>query len=205
MNEFIHRFVTSRAQLVLAICAYLSSALPSRAFASEPEIAVGVRESGETFIVEATIELPIPRSTAWEVLTDFDHMAAFLNNLTLSRVVRRDDQIVVVQQKGITKYGPFSFSYESEKEIRLEPMTRISAKQLSGTVKRLDTDVRLAETQRGTHLEYRAEIMPNSVLARIFGASSVRDEVVAQLQATIAEMRRRQKPAVTDPPASANQ
>jgi carbon monoxide dehydrogenase subunit G len=161
------------------------------AFALEPEIVVTVKKSSDGFIVDAAVDVPVPLRTAWDVLTDFDHMTAILSNLKSSRIVRRDGQTLTVRQEGAARFGLFSFSFESEREIRLEPMTRILVKQLSGTAKRVETESRFMPTERGTHLDYHAEIVPDSVLARMFGASFVKHEVAEQFRAMSVEMKRR--------------
>lgn len=176
---------------MFSLCALLANC----AFAQEPEIAVSVGKNGEAFVVDVAIDVPVPLATAWDVMTDFDHMTAFLGNLTSSKVVKRDGQILTVRQEGVAKYGLFSFSFESEREIRLESMKRITVKQLSGTAKRMESDARLTRTELGTHVDYRAEIVPDSVLARMFGASVVRREVADQFRAMAGEMVRRGKNA----------
>lgn len=163
----------------------------SGALAQEPEIAVTVTQSGGAFVVDAAFDIDVAQRTAWEVLTDFDHMSAILGNLTSSKIVRRDGQTLLVRQEGVARYGILSFSFESEREIRLEPIRRILAKQLSGTTKRMESDARLSRTERGTHVDYHAEIAPDSVLARMFGASFVKHEVTEQFRAMSAEMKRR--------------
>ncbi len=73
-------------------------------------------------------------------------------------------------------------------------MARIVAKNLSGTVKRMESETKLtqADIGQGVKLSYRAEIVPDSVLARILGASFVRHEVEEQFQSMVAEMKVRE-------------
>jgi hypothetical protein len=72
------------------------------AFGAEPEILVAVEKSDDTFLVDATIVIPVPLRTAWEVLTDFNNI---MNNLTLSRIIRRKGSSVFVMQEGSAKFG----------------------------------------------------------------------------------------------------
>jgi hypothetical protein len=165
------------------------------AFALEPDIAVTVNQAGEAFIVDVAFDLPVPIATTWDVMTDFDHMSSIVNNLTSSRIVKREGQVLTVRQEGVARYGLFSFAFESEREIRLESLKRIKVKQLSGTTKRMESEARLARTETGTHVEYHAEIVPDSALARMFGASVVRHEIAEQFRAMVAEMFKRDKRA----------
>jgi hypothetical protein len=184
----LRRLLRATQFSLLALCS-------TAAFALDPDIAVSVSQIGEAFIVEAKIDVTAPLRTTWDVLTDFDRMSTILSNLTSSRIVRRDGQTLTVRQEGVAKVGPLSFPFESEREIRLEPMRRILARQLSGTGKRMESLSSLTSTERGTHVDYRAEMVPDSVLARMFGAAFVHDEVEGQFRAMATEMAQRQKRA----------
>ena len=85
------------------------------AFGAEPEILVAVEKSDDTFLVDATIVIPVPLRTAWEVLTDFNNI---MNNLTLSRIIRRKGSSVFVMQEGSAKFGIFSYSFASVRESK---------------------------------------------------------------------------------------
>jgi hypothetical protein len=164
------------------------------AISSEQNIVVAVSRAGDAFVVDATIDVPVTLHTAWDVLVDFDHMTSILNNLTSSKVLSRDGAILRVRQEGVAKYGPFSYPFQSEREIRLEPMKRILAKSLSGTVKRMESQTELSQLEqgKGVTVRYRAEIVPDSALARLFGLSFVRHEVEEQFQMMAAEMTLRE-------------
>jgi len=162
-------------------------------FAAEPGVAVAVRELGDGFLVEATITAPVSRQTAWEVLVDYDHMTTILSNLTASRIARRNGNTLIVRQEGTAKFGLFSYTFQVEREIRLEPMQRILTKNLSGSLKRMESEVRLKPPGNGPPvvIEYRGEFVFGSVLAGLFAMSFLNHEVDEQFQAMLAEMKRR--------------
>lgn len=186
---------------LLALLALLCSAAAS---GEEPHIQVGVSQAGEVFTVEATIDAPVTQKTAWDVLVDFDHMASIVHNLTLSKVVSRQENILVVKQEGVARYGLLSFSYQSEREVHLEPMKRIQSKNLSGSAKRMESDMQISPANpgqgvqiagvpiQGVQIKYRAEIVPDSVLARMFGASYLKQQVEEQFRSMVAEMQKRE-------------
>jgi len=178
-----------RLQVVALFC--LGALFGEAAFGVEPKVAVVVGQSGEAFIVDATIDVQVPVRTAWEVLTDFDHMTSILGNLTSSKVRSRDGNTWIVGQEGVARYGLLSFSFVSEREIRLEPMKRILVRSLSGTLKRMDSEAKIATVDQGVQIKYHAESVPDSVLARMFGAAFVRHEVEEQFLAMAREMLRR--------------
>ncbi len=178
-------------RLRLLILVLLLASLGNAAGAVEPVVCATATQLGETITADATLTVEVPLATAWEVLTDFDHMTSIFGNLTLSEVLSRNGNILIIRQKGVAKYGFLSFPFESEREIRLEPMKRIVARNLTGTLKRMDSELNIAFLEQKVHLHYHAEIVPDSLLGRFFGASFVRHEVEEQLQRMAAEMKRR--------------
>ena len=161
---------------------------------ADGDVVIDLQRRGDAFVVDARIDVPVARRTAWDVLTDFDHMTTVLSNLSTSRIVAREGGTLNVVQQGTVRYGLFSFPFSSEREVRLEPMKRIVARQISGTAKSFQSEMRLSRSEgseRGVRLDYQMEIVPDSGLARAFGASFVEHEVAEQLTAMAAEMLRR--------------
>lgn len=165
--------------------------LSSNAFAANPEVKVAIEKRGDAFIVDTTIDFAVPLRTAWEVFTDFDNMVGILSNLTMSKVTGRKGNTLIVEQEGKAKYGFFSYSFASEREIRLEPMKRIFARQLAGNAKRFASELELSPTESGTQARYHAEVAPDSGLARTFGGPFIQHEIEEQFTAMGAEMLRR--------------
>ncbi|MHB8354604.1 MAG: SRPBCC family protein [Burkholderiales bacterium] len=178
--------------LLLLVLALLVTSYGNAARTAEPEVSATAVQLGETITVDAVLTVAVSLDTAWAVLTDFDHMTEILGNLTSSKVLSRNGNLWIIRQKGVAKYGFISFPFESEREVRLEPMRRIFARNLTGTLKRMDSELNIASLeQRVQLLHYHAEIVPDSLLARFFGATFVRHEVEEQLQRMATEMKRR--------------
>ncbi len=164
------------------------------ASSAEDRVLVFVSKVDDAFIVDATINAPVKLQVAWDVFTDFDHMPEFLSNLTSSQVVKRDRNLQLIKQAGVAKIGIFSFQFQSEREIRLEPMHWIFSKSLSGVAKRMESVTELKSSDQGVHVKYHAEVVPDSVIARIFGAPFMRREVEEQFNLMLTEMKRRESP-----------
>ncbi len=164
------------------------------AFGAEPGISVAVEKRGDAFIVDATIDFPVPPPMAWEVLTDFDNMIGILSNLSLSKITNRKGDTLIVQQEGKAKYGFFSYAFASEREIRLEPVKRILARQLAGNAKQFASELELSQNGNATQARYHAEVTPDSGIGRTFGGPFIQHEVEEQFAAMAAEMRRRTTP-----------
>ncbi len=191
MSEIPKVATIFRQRLSLVALSVVIVLLSEVVFGAEQKAIIAVSQVGETITVDATMKVQVPITTAWDVMTDFDHMTSILGNLTSSKVISRNGDIFIIRQKGSARYGFLSFPFESEREIRLEPMKRILARNLSGTLKRMDSDVYISSVDQIALINYHAEIVPDSFLARIFGASFVRHEVEEQLQRMADEMLRR--------------
>lgn len=164
---------------------------------AESGLVVEVGQSGDLLVVDANIEAPFKLKTVWDVLTDFDHMPAFLGNLTSSKIVNRDGNVWTVRQTGVARFGFLSFDFLSEREVRLEPMKRIVVRNLAGTVKRMTSETRLQakDAGPGVQIRYHAEISPDAALVRIFGVPYLQHEIEEQYRAMLAEMKRRESNA----------
>jgi ribosome-associated toxin RatA of RatAB toxin-antitoxin module len=184
--------------MTLIVIALLAVVQTHGAFGAEAKVAVVVASSGEAFIIDATVDVPVAPRTAWDVMTDFEHMANFVGNLKSSQVIAANGNTLIVRQDGVAHFGLLSFAFASEREIRLEPMARIAARQVSGTAKSMASEAKIIPTTEGVKIKYYAETVIDSALARAFGASFLRHEVEEQFLGMGREMLRRQ--AGSEPP-----
>lgn len=174
---------------------FLLFALPVPA-AEDAEVAVNVVEANGVFHVTATLDSATVRpQTAWEVMTDFDHMTSILGDLKSSKIVRREGNRLLVRQQGVAKYGILSFDFESEREVRLEPGKRILARNIAGTMKRMESEAVFSpapNAANGVHIGYRAEMEIDSGFSSLFGAPFLRHEIGEQFRLMLGEMKRRE-------------
>ena len=185
------QFLINLRRLPVVALWFLLALSSHAAFGAEPKITVEVEKSGDAFIVNALIDLQVPLEVAWEVFVDIDHMTNFLENLTFSKVISRTGNVLIARQEGVARYGPFSYSFVTEREVRLDPMKRIVTKNVSGTLKMMHSEATFVPLDQGVRIKYSAEIVPDSVLARVFGHPVVRNEVSEQLVSMSKEMLRR--------------
>lgn len=178
-----------RAALAILTC--LAGMPAASLFAVEPEVVVTVEQRGRLFIVDAAMTVPVSLDIAWGVLTDFDHMTTILGNLTASRVTSRDGNLMLVRQQGVARYGVLSYAFESEREIRLEPKKRILAKNIGGTLLGTESQAILTPFAAGVRIAYHADIVPDTLLLKVFGAPFLRREMEEQFLCAAREMARR--------------
>lgn len=191
MLREIVRFLTKQSRLSVPVLLTILALSNHAAFGAEPKIDVAVETSSDAFIVDATMDIQVPIEVAWGVFVDIDHATAFLENLRFSKILSRTGSILIARQEGIARFGFFSLDFVAEREIRLEPMKRIVTKQLSGTSKSMKSEATFASIDQGVRIKYHAEIVPDSVLARLIGQSFVRHEVTEQFVSMGKEMMRR--------------
>ena len=60
------------------------------------------------YFADLSLQVAVPPATAIEVLTDFEHMAAFVPNLVNSRIISRTGNVYLIAQQGKARFGPFS-------------------------------------------------------------------------------------------------
>ena len=62
-----------------------------------------MQRQGETIIVDVEMSVAASVHDAWSVLTDYEHMASFLSNLSSSSIVKQHGNSLEVSQAGQTK------------------------------------------------------------------------------------------------------
>jgi carbon monoxide dehydrogenase subunit G len=162
-------------------------------------IDIDLHQSGRTFVVDATFSVPVPPAVAWDVLTDFEHMDAFVPNLADSRIVARDGNRLTILQHGTARFGLFAMRFESERLVTLAPPSTIRSTQVRGSMEKLDSVTTFVPEGRGTRLAYRVEAIPGALYPDFITRHFLRHEIAEQFDAIAREMVRRN--AAADAPA----
>src|SRR5258708_39639703 len=89
---------------LLSTPAAVRGLVPARA---ADAIEARIERQGEYITVNASVLMQVDARTAWEVLSDYDHLAQFIPDMKSSRVVSRDGNRVLVEQKG--EFGFFFY------------------------------------------------------------------------------------------------
>lgn len=182
-----------RRFLCLAVLALPALALGAEGAAApavgEDDVSVDYRDG--TYTTRATFSAPVPLATAWDVLTDFEHMADFVPNLESSKILSREGNVWRVSQQGKADFGPFSFRFESERRIELRPRQQILARALSGSAKYMASEMRLRQEGNTIAFDYRTEMVPDRWIPSGLGVNLLRHEMAEQLSAMVREMVRR--------------
>lgn len=143
------------------------------------------------YFADLRLQVAVPLATAIEVLTDFEHMAAFVPNLVSSRIISHNGNVYLIAQQGKASFGPLSFSFESERRIELYPDGRLISHALSGSTKYMHSELLVQGVAGATSLNYHIEMTPERWLPSSFAASFMRHELAEQFTALVREMERR--------------
>lgn len=173
--------------LVLA----LALACNAAAAADSPVRKLDVTFENDAYVVNAVFFASAPPNVAWDVLTDFDKLQGWVPNVAESKVLKREDTVVTVEQRGVAKYGAASFPYVTERRIELKPPSGIKTAQVKGNMKRVESTIALEAEGKGTRIVYHLEIVPSLLASTVMSKKFVEHEVGDQFTAIVGEMTRR--------------
>lgn len=178
--------------LLLGVCLLLGRGPAFAADAVDPDEVVAERRDG-IYYGSLSLQAAVPPALALEVLTDFDHMAEFVPNLTASRIVSHTGNVYRIAQQGKASFGPLGFHFESERQVEVQPDGRLLSKAVSGTTKYMRSELRVLAMGAASRLDYRIEMIPEYWAPTVVGVSFMRHELAEQFTALLREMERRQK------------
>jgi len=184
------RLVLRKDWLRLSV-AMLALAGTASMAAESPIRKLDVAFEGDAYVVNAIFFAPASPKLAWDVLTDFDHLAGWVPNVAESKVIKREDIAVTVEQRGVAKYGAASFPYVTERRIELRPPSSIKTAQVKGNMRRVESSIMLEGEGKGTRIVYHLEIVPSLLAGAVMSKQFVEHEVGDQFTAIIGEMTRR--------------
>ncbi len=159
--------------LLLALAAGMAWAATPPA-GSEPVVSVEIKDG----VVRTRAEVLIPASAqeVWDVLTDFENLPRYISNIAASKVLARNGNVVRVSQAGKAGFGPFTFEFQSVREMTLFPFERFESRMIEGNMKRFSGTTRLEADAGATRIRYVAEAEPDTVLPLGLARSTIESE-----------------------------
>ena len=167
----------------------LAFVAPSQLFA-KPATA-GAELQGAQVISWGRVEVAASPELAFEVLTDYEHMADFLPGMLTSEVVSRKEHSVVVEQRADEGLLFFKQRVEVRLAIDESPPRRLTIRALAGSFKSLSGTYELTRLDDSTLIEYRARFVPDFPLPAMFGLYAVQRSLERHLSALAVEIERR--------------
>jgi carbon monoxide dehydrogenase subunit G len=146
------------------------------------DLSVVVKKSGGTVFVDVSMSVKASMQEAWDVLTDYDHMAQFFPNLQSSKIIERTGNKIRIEQTGKISYGLVSFPFESIREIELRPYNEIRSRAIGGSLKQGNATTRLMPEEIGTRILYHSESVPSVWVPPAIGPRFIQNQTRAQFE-----------------------
>lgn len=177
----------------IAILTFVAGTWLSVARAEADDIRITVVKQQETVIVDASLVAPVPPRQAWDVLTDYEHMADFMPQVNSSKVLERREGRLRVSQSGRIFFGPIPISFDYLREVELTPYSEIRSRVIGGSLKSGAVTTQLIPQGAATRIVYHSEAVPNIWVPLGIGEAFIRNSVREQLVTMRDEMLRRAK------------
>ncbi|HMH16945.1 MAG TPA: SRPBCC family protein [Burkholderiales bacterium] len=167
------------------------AAAPGLVRAAADEIEAHVERQGEFIVCDASVLMQVDPRIAWDVLSDYNGLARFIPDMKSSRVVSRDGNRVLVEQKGAFGFFFYRQAVDVTLEVLEQPPLRIDAHRIAGNIKALETRYELGVSDAGVKLTYTGRFIPDFSVPPLFGMPMVRRIVERRFRAMAEEIERR--------------
>jgi carbon monoxide dehydrogenase subunit G len=183
-------------QLILLATA-LAMSPPSRAVTPDVHgIDVSIVRDGGALVVDVEMVVAATPAEAWDVLTDYDHMADFVSNVAASRIVGREGERLEVAQTSRLSFGLLQFTFDNVREIELVPFSAIRSRLVSGDMKASAFTTRLEPDGDGaTRVHNHGRFLTDRWIPPLIGTAILESETRKQFAEFRAEIMRRKASA----------
>jgi len=159
--------------------------------ADDSDIAVHVEQRGRLIVVDVSMPVDASIEQAWAVMTDYDHMAGFVSNLSVSKVQSREGNTIILLQKGQATRGLLTFRFENVREITLTPPREIHSRLISGDLEASEFTTRLTEQGGSVRITNHGEFIPKIWVPPVIGPAMITAETRTQFGQLRSEIVRR--------------
>jgi uncharacterized membrane protein len=180
--------VIARVLLALLIAALAASA---SGLNPNQDIVVRVEKNGQNIAVDVDCPVDAPSEVAWEVLTDYDHMAKFISNLEYSGVEDSAENVLRVHQRGQASRGPLTIKFDNVREVELVPQREIRSRLIRGDMKESSFVTRIVEIDGRIHVMNVGHYTPNIWVPPLIGPAVIEAETQKQFGEIRTEILRR--------------
>jgi ribosome-associated toxin RatA of RatAB toxin-antitoxin module len=155
---------------------------------------VDARRDGDAVVVRASAVLTTAVAQAWRVLTDYDRYAQFVPDLRSSRVVARNGNVAIVDQKGEAGFFLYRYPVEVRLEVTEVPIERVSSRALAGNFKEMVGIYELSPEGEAVRFLYSGRLVPSFRLPPLIGVAAVRSAAEKEFTALVREIHRSTPP-----------
>jgi len=169
---------------------FLLSLLVLLAPAQAAEATVKVTRDGDVLRVEASAEFTGSVARTWQVLTDYNRLAAFVPDLKVSRLISRNRNQVLVEQKGEARLLFFSYPMDVRLAITEHPFERVVSQSVGGNFREMRGTYTLAARAGRVLLRYSGHMVPDFYVPPLIGTLALRRNVESTFRALVDEIER---------------
>jgi ribosome-associated toxin RatA of RatAB toxin-antitoxin module len=177
--------------LAFAFAIAVVAAAPAARAAEDQDISVTLERRGEQIVVEARMVVAATPSEAWDVLTDYAHMAAFVSNLKSSAILARNGNRLEVEQIGEARRGPFKYAFETVREVVLDPPREIRSSLVRGPFRSYKFVTRIVDRGDSVLIVNNGEYEPTTWVPPVVGPAMIETETRKQFGELRREILRR--------------
>jgi ribosome-associated toxin RatA of RatAB toxin-antitoxin module len=151
-------------------------------------------EGDKVYQIRSSGTVKAAPTAVWRILTDYNHLADYLPNLTSTRVVSRNGDTVIVEQLGVARFLFFSRTIRLVVQVNERAPDRIDIGLIEGDMKvyRASWELSPLTGAMGTRVVYTATIVPKFDVPGIVGTRVVKRDVAEMMAAALLRLDRRE-------------
>ncbi len=154
------------------------------------DVTLSAAREGDAVDITASATLSVDRDSAWRVLTAYDRYATFIPDMESSRIVSRDGDHVVVEQRGAARWLWLSQPVTIRMAVTETPPVLVLSRLLSGTIRDMRGRYELVRESDRLRLVYTGRIVPDDTQVGYFDLLAVRANASRQFTALVHEIER---------------
>jgi hypothetical protein len=167
----------------------LALAVPAQA----AEITVHATRNGDVLEVVAIAEFEGSVDRTWRVLTDYGRIAEYVPSMETSRVVSRERNTAVVEQKGEARMLFFSYPLNVRLAVTEYPHERVESRAIAGNFREMRSAYTLEARGGRIKLRYTGRLVPDFYIPPLIGTLALRGNVEETFRAMVDEIERQHR------------
>lgn len=148
------------------------------------------QRTGDAVEMRASVTMRVDPLRAWRVLTSYERYSEFIPDVASSRVLSREGDRVVLEQRGRARFLWMSQPMLARLEVVETPPTLVESRLLSGTVRELRGRYELATVGNAVRLVYIGRVVPDDDHIGLLDLVAIRTHASRQFRALVREIER---------------
>ena len=158
--------------------------------ASAADIDVDTERNGDAVDIGAGAVLTASREIAWRVLTDYARYAEFLPDMHSSRILSRDRNEALIEQRGEARFLWLRLPMQVTLAVIEAPGERVESRMVAGTLRAFHGRYELARAGERLTLQYSGQMVLDEEHRGVFDSVVIRQNVRRQFRALVNEIER---------------